>query len=258
LWIDAHHILAYATDEAKEANMLKIGDADNFRRTVAGLCLIAAPLAGLIGGLIFPPLPNDTAGTLAGISEHSGRFLMANFLFLVAFALMVPAVLGIMHLLRNRAVALGHIGGALVLLGNFFHAAVIGFALVQLPIAESGGDRAQIVALTEGTYASTAFLLLLAMLLIPSVLGSLILAVAVWRARVAPLWVAVVIVVGVATDFIVPESLNLQPDLYFAFTLLGFGWIGLKVLRMSDAQWKQASTGTLEADAPANRSASVR
>lgn len=239
--------------------MLKIGDADNFRRTLAGLSLIAAPLAGLIGGLIFPPLPDDTAGTLAGISEHSGRFLIANFLFLAAFALMVPAVLGIMHLLRNRAVVLGHIGGGLFLLGSFLHAAVIGFALVQLPIAASGGDTGQIVALNEETYASTAFLLLLALMLIPSVLGSLILAVAVWRARVAPVWVAVVIVVGVATDFVVPDGLNLQPDLYFAFTLLGFGWIGLKVLRTSDAQWGQASTGTLEAvDVPANRSASVR
>jgi hypothetical protein len=238
--------------------MLKMNDANNFRRTSAGLSLIAAPLAGLIGGLIFPPLPRDTAGTLANISEHSGRFLVANFLFLVAFALMVSAVLGIMHLLRNRVVALGHIGGGLFLLGSFLHAAVIGYALVQLPIAASGGDTGQIVALTEGTYASTAFLLLLAMMLIPSVLGSLILAIAVWRARVAPLWVAVVIVVGVATDFVVPDNLNLQPDLYFAFTLIGFGWIGLKVLRMSDAQWAQASTGTLDADALANQSASVR
>ena len=238
--------------------MLKMNDANNFRRTSAGLSLIAAPLAGLIGGLIFPPLPHDTAGTLANISEHSGRFLVANFLFLVAFALMVPAVLGIMHLLRNHVVALGHIGGGLFLLGSFLHAAVIGYALVQLPIAASGGDKGRIVALTEGTYASTAFLLLLAMMLIPSVLGSLILAIAVWRARVAPLWVAVVIVVGVATDFVVPDSLNLQPDLYFAFTLVGFGWIGLKVLRMSDAQWAQASTGTLDADALAHQSASVR
>jgi hypothetical protein len=237
--------------------MLKINDANNFRRTLAGLSLIAAPLTGLIGGLVFPLLPDNTAGTLASISEHSGRFLMANSLFLVAFALMMPAVLGIMRLLRDRAVALGHVGGGLFLLGNFFHAAAVGYALVQLPVAESGGNKVQIIALAEGRYASTAFLLLLPVFLIPSVLGALILAVAVWRARVAPLWAAVAIVVGVATDFVVPESLNLQPDLYFAFTLVGFGWIGLKLLRMSDAQWEQASTETLDADAPANRSASV-
>jgi hypothetical protein len=34
--------------------MLKITDANNFRRTTVGLCLIAGPLTALIGGLIAP------------------------------------------------------------------------------------------------------------------------------------------------------------------------------------------------------------
>ena len=40
--------------------MLKIRDANNFRRTAAGLCLIAGPLVTLIGGLVTPWEKNET------------------------------------------------------------------------------------------------------------------------------------------------------------------------------------------------------
>ncbi len=40
--------------------MLRIKDADNFRRTAAGLCLIGGPLLVLIGGLVTPWEEKDT------------------------------------------------------------------------------------------------------------------------------------------------------------------------------------------------------
>jgi len=232
--------------------MLKITDADNFRRTLVGLCLIAAPLVGLVGGLILPPTPADTGGTLAVISENSGSWLMANLLFILVFTLFVPALLGLMHLLRGRSVVLGYIGGGLALLGNLFHVAVVGFALVQIPAAESSGTRS--TELVDQMFANTAFVVLLLMFLVPFCLGLIILMVTLWRARVVPLWVTVCVVAGVVVDFFVE---NLSPDLFFILLLVGFGWIGLKVLRMSDVEWSRASMESTKADTPAGHPASA-
>lgn len=121
--------------------MLKINDANNFRRTGAGFCLIAAPLAGLASALITPRFTGGMGEELAAISEYTGRWLVGEFLNLITFFLFMLAALGILHLLRHRAVVLGHLGGGLVLLGSFFHGVIIGFALVEVPLVESGGAR---------------------------------------------------------------------------------------------------------------------
>lgn len=220
--------------------MLKIWAADNFRRTLAGLCLIAAPLVGLIGALLTPRVTGGLGEELAVISQHSERWLISTFLTLLSFFLLIPAVLGMAHLLRDRAVALGHVGAGLVLLGVYFHAAVIGYSLVEVPLTASGIERARTIAFTERMYEDAAF----TMVLLPFLsfyLGSIILAVALWRAQVAPLWVVVAIVLALLAEFFGPEALS--PALMFVLLLIGLGWIGRKVLLMTDAEWGQGKAG---------------
>ena len=217
--------------------MLRVWDANNFRRTLAGLCLIAAPLVGLIGAFVGPQYPGSLRAELAAISENPGGWMIGNLLTLISFFLLIPAVLGIVHLLSDRSVTLGHIGGALALLGIYFHAAVIGYSLVELPLTASEIGRTEIIAFTEQTYYEhTAFTIILLPFL-GFYLGSIILTIALWRARVVPLWVVVVIIAAVISEFIGPEAWS--PQLMFALFLIGFGWIGVKVLRMADVEWQQ-------------------
>jgi hypothetical protein len=216
--------------------MLKINDANNFRRTALGLCLIAAPLVGLISAFITPRFTGGMGAELATISEHTGRWLASEFLNLVSFFLFMLAVLGIVHLLRHRLVVLGHAGGGLVLLGAFFHGAIIGFALVEVPLVESGGARDWMVEFANGMYESTAF----TMILFPFLsffVGWILLAIALWQARVAPLWVAATLGVAPLSEFFGPEVVS--PELMFALFLIGLGYLGLRVLRLSDGEWER-------------------
>ncbi len=105
--------------------MLKITDANDFRRSVTGLSLIAAPLVGLLSALLTPQYTGDLGEELSAISAHTGRWLVSDFLNLLTFFLMIPAVLGILHLLRHRSVAMAlstwmrrtrHAGGCGILL----------------------------------------------------------------------------------------------------------------------------------------------
>lgn len=216
--------------------MLKINDAKNFRRTTAGLCLISAPLVGLASALITPRFTSGMGEELAAISEHTGRWLIGDFLTLLSFFLLIPAVFGVVHLLRARSVALGHIGGGLVLLGSYFHGAIIGFALVEVPLVESGGGRDEMIEFANRMYESTAF----SMILLPFLsffLGWVLLAIALWRARVAPLWAAATLGVAPLSELFGPEAIS--PELMWTLFLIALGYLGLKILRFSDKDWER-------------------
>src|SRR3954452_8155196 len=86
--------------------MSGISDGHHFRKMVAGFCMVFAPLCVLVGFVADP----DASYTL---------------LFIGA-VLMVPAALGLMHMLREREVAFGHLGGGLSLVGLMGMAALIG------------------------------------------------------------------------------------------------------------------------------------
>jgi hypothetical protein len=216
--------------------MLKLGDANSFRRTALGLCMIAAPLVGLMSALITPRFTGGMGGELAAISEHTGRWLVGEALNLITFFLFMLAALGTLHLLRHRSVVLGHMGGGLVLLGAFFHGAIIGFALVEVPLVESGDARDRMVAFANGMYESTAFTIILFPFL-SFFVGWLLLAIALWRARVAPLWVAATLGVAPLSEFFGPEAVS--PELMFALFLIGLGYLGLRVLRLSAKDWER-------------------
>jgi hypothetical protein len=216
--------------------MLKLGDANSFRRTALGLCMIVAPLVGLMSALITPRFTGGMGEELAAISEHTGRWLVGEALNLITFFLFMLAALGTLHLLRHRSVVLGHMGGGLALLGAFFHGAIIGFALVEVPLVESGGARDRMVEFANGIYESTAF----TMILFPFLsffVGWLLLAIALWRARVAPIWVSATLGVAPLSEFFGPEAVS--PELMFALFLIGLGYLGLRVLRLSAKDWER-------------------
>ena len=223
--------------------MLKIGDADNFRRTGAGLCLIAAPFVGLVSAFITPRFMGGMGEELAAISEHTRRWLVGEFLNLMTFFLFMLAVVGIVHLLRHRSVVLGHMGGGLVLLGAFFHGAIIGFALVEVPLVESGSTRGRMVDFANGMYESTAFMMILFPFL-SFFVGWILLAIALWRARVATLWVAAALAVAPLSEFFGPEGVS--PELMFVLFLISLGYVGLKVLRLSDKEWEHGEAPEAE------------
>lgn len=179
--------------------MLKIWDASNFRRTLAGLCLIAAPIAMLASevslSLVSPKNPLDTGQQLAIIAENPGTWQLAILLGLLAAILFVPAILGMIHLLRGRGVVLGHIGGGLALIG------VLGFAGHQAllsafgEIAKAGTalglDQGLMVKVTERMEESLiGAIIVLLMWLLGLFFGLILLSVGLYRARFVPIWVA--------------------------------------------------------------------
>jgi len=129
--------------------MLKIQNPDNFRRTLSGLCCFAAPLALLLA-LVIDPGETD-GGLIASVARDPGRVQGASLLIIGSSVLFVPALVGVLRLVRRRGVVLAHVGVGLAVTGLIGHAVFAGFQIVLAGARQSGVDREQLAAMVEGT-----------------------------------------------------------------------------------------------------------
>ncbi|MFN2616618.1 MAG: hypothetical protein ABR581_05770 [Thermoleophilaceae bacterium] len=219
--------------------MTYLSDPHHFRKMVAGLCMVAAPLLLLVSEVLHPAEKTDTRDQLAVITGHLDRWYAAHLIAIVAIALLVPAVLGLMHMLREREVALGHLGGGLAMLGLL---AITGIVAIEGFVgwqAAAGGDRAQMVALFERLTGTAGFVVPFLVVAFGFMLGLTCLAVGLYRARVVPPWVALFLILS-AVGFVVEfaAALNAFGIVGAAFLLVGLGSVGRMVLAESDEDWE--------------------
>jgi hypothetical protein len=177
------------------------------------------------------------------IGAHPTRFLISSLLDLLWLLLLIPAVLGLLHLLRTRGTLLGHIGGGFALAGAVGAAAYRGVNLAQLQVAQSALDQEQV--LTAFGQASLGSVVVMLMSAIGLIVGYALLAVGLWRTRAAPRGASALIVAFLVVDIVGLAAGGNKGVLLVAHTLLlvGLGWIGVRILAMSDAQWR-AEGGT--------------
>jgi hypothetical protein len=205
------------------------------RRTAAGLALIAAPLLFLVADVISPAWSDDTAEYVREVAESPDAQAWSGLLYVIGFALIVPAVIGIVHLIRGRGVALAHIGGALAILGLGMFPALAVTSILDAVAVESI-SQGDYVAVIDGFEDEAAAIVLLILTLVPALLSLLLIAAAVWRSGLAPWPVAAVLVLSalllvVATS----QALNVASD---ALLLIGFGFLGVRLLQMADSDWE--------------------
>ena len=193
-------------------------DTANFRRTLAGICLITQPFLNLISVSISPQQSTDTSEQLVMIGAYPTRFLISSLLDLLWLVLLIPAVLGLLHLLRARGALLGHIGCGFVLAGAVEAAAYRGVNLAQLQVAQSALDQGQVLAaFGQASLGSVVVMLISAIGLI---VGYALLAVGLWRTRAAPRGASALIVAFLVVDIFGLAAGGNKGVLLFAHTLL--------------------------------------
>jgi hypothetical protein len=224
--------------------MPNVSNASSMRRRAAGVCLIAAPLTGLASAVVSPHLEGDAEKDLATIMFRQDAFLIGGLLGVLALVFLLGAVLGLLHLLRDRSVALGHIGGGLALLGVLGLFGLQTAEFVMLEAVDPSAARVEMIELFERLDDSLGFVVVFLMFLVGLNLGLVLLGIAAWRADIAPVWAAgtiplSVVVLLLGRDKVVSAS-------GFVLLAIGLGWIGRSVLAQSDAEWE----GRVAASAP--------
>lgn len=216
--------------------MLDVSDAHRFRKTVAGICMIGAPLLFLLGALVGPGVDADEATMGRLIADEPGAWMLSQALILTGWALFIPAVLGMVHMLRERGVAEGHTGGAIALIGVVAAIAQSGFGLTVGRLGEISTEAATsaLNAVADGLASFVLFALPIGV-----TIGGVILAWALYRNGFVAAWIAAAI--GLSGLLFALASLLMAQELFIAAAAVasaGFTALGRIILRESTEAWE--------------------
>jgi hypothetical protein len=217
---------------------MSVSDSHHFRKMIAGCCMVAGPLLALAAFVVSPALKDGSAAHVAEVARHQDAFLTSMILSLAAVLLVIGAVLGLMHMLREREVAYGHIGGALALVGLVATTAQLGAHATLFAMVEDGVQAADVSAWHALTTDAAT---VIPLFIVPwaAVLGFAALALGLYRARAVDWWMAAMLALGALGITLAGPLASVTVGIVgAALFLVGSGSIGLLVLRESDADWE--------------------
>jgi hypothetical protein len=218
--------------------MLNFSDSRNFTRTLAAISLLVTPVLLLLAQLIGPDLGGDAADELAAIADDEARYVISGLLFLISPLVFVPGMMGTIRLMRRRGVTLGQVGAALIMFGALLTMAFYGWGAVEYVAAtESGLTRTEMAELFEAAEDSAVGVpIWVGGFFLGLLLGSILLAIALWRSRVVPVWGPIALVLSTVLGFLGEEVVI--GAISFVLLFIGLLPIAQKLLSISDDEWE--------------------
>ncbi len=144
---------------------------------------------------------------------------------------MIPAVLGVAHLVKGRRPTLALIGAALVIVGILCLAVVEGVQLVQHQMINPAADREQMVALLQRLEAGIGVKVVFLAMTLGLLLGWVTLSVGLLGTRLVPKAVPASVLASLVLNFAGLDILSR------VVLLIGLAWLGVVVLKMRDEAW---------------------
>ncbi|HEX8073985.1 MAG TPA: hypothetical protein VF545_03300 [Thermoleophilaceae bacterium] len=217
---------------------MNFSDSHHFRKTVAGACMLVAPLLFVIAFVVSPRLETSAGKQLGVAADNLDRYYIANLIAMIGLFLVVPAVLGLMHMLRERRPGYGAIGGGLTALGVLASLVGIGVGFVVWQMAKDGVQAADVNAIHGVSHVAGAVIPVYILGMVGAV-GAVILGAGLYLSRVVDWWMALFFAAGVVCiNVAFPAGVLGLAIVGAALMLVGLGSVGLMVLRESDADWE--------------------
>lgn len=168
------------------------------RSTVAGALGLGAALT-VLSVATMPDFSGDQASRLEAVAA-SPRAALSAWTWVLSQPLLGLGVVGLAHAARSRAPLLATLAAVLFGLGALGHSVYGGINLAMLAMAEDLGAVDTHVAVLD-RLEQGLMLPFMAAGLLGTVLGVLLLAAALWRARLGPRWVGPALVAWVVLEF---------------------------------------------------------
>ena len=210
----------------------------SLRRVGSGVSMILAPLLWFASSALGPghEASENLAGVLPHIATDPDRFLASVLFGLGSLVLLVPAVLGVAHLLHRRSPLLALTGAALVLVGILSLAVLHGVQLVQYQMIHATADRGQMIALLQRLEGGIGPKVIFLGLFLGLFLGWVILSAGLLVTRSVPRAIPLSVLASLMLNFTGLERIS-----RFLF-LIGLAWLGALVLVTQDIRWVSAES----------------
>jgi len=216
----------------------------SYRRLLTAGCLVATALLSAVSVLLQPDFGDSTEQRLA-LTDDAGRTAVVSVgAFVLAQLPFLGAVLGLGHLLRDRAPRLANIAPTVAVVGGFGHAVFGGAMLLGVTMAGLPGSREPYVEALDAFESSPA-LVFAAMGLLGTVLGILLLAAGLWRSQVGPRWVPLALVGFVVVEFAGTALTTWASPVSAALYLIAFGALAATVRATPVQVWDSGTVRPL-------------
>ncbi|MDQ4145452.1 MAG: hypothetical protein M3198_17265, partial [Actinomycetota bacterium] len=217
--------------------LLRVSDSRNFGRTLAALGLVAGPALYLLATLVDPAWSDDPVTYMQEVADAKGRYVLAGVLWTLGSFLFVAGALGVVRLLRGRAVTLGQVGGCLLTIGAIGTTGVLAFYGFDVALADFA-DRPAAVAFSEELEASALLNAYYLVVFLGGIaLGSVLLAIALIRRRLVPIWSPILLMVSPVLAFIgQTRALGVLSLLLFVVALFP---LAMRIWALSDDDWER-------------------
>jgi hypothetical protein len=194
----------------------------------------------------FPPYG---APYLDAVARDPAALQVSIILSYLGSVLFVIGLLGLVHFVRGRGV-LAHVAGAIAVFGYIGLTALFWTGVYDLAIAQHAA-RSLGVRIWDAPESYFSAYVLLIPALLGTALGTVLLAVAAWRAGLAPLWVWPVVVIGFVILIVEPFGTTASGLILAVSLLAAFGFLGVQLLRMTAADWERGvGRGSASESAP--------
>ena len=118
-----------------------------------------------------------------------------TFIAMIGCLLLVPAVLGAMGLVRVKAARLGLLGGVLMITGYICYFAMLFQGYATIALAQHGAANTDNVAVQDLMMNQGFFIVVALTFVVGNLIGTFLLGLALFRARVVPRWAAALVLV---------------------------------------------------------------
>lgn len=201
--------------------------------------LVACGVVTVIAVLLMPDFTGGEDEWLRAIAAAPTTSAVSALLYVGSQLPFAVGLAGVAHLLRERTPVLAALGALLAVLGAFGHAVYGGVNVVMLSMADNLDDVTVHTAVLKDAAGGVA-IPFMAMGLIGTVLGLVLLGVAVWRAQLGPRWLGPVLVAFVVVEFAGAGISAWAGYASGVLFLLGFLALALTVARSTTDAWTTA------------------
>lgn len=210
---------------------------DRLLRTGAGISLVFSPILALVAWFVRPGLDGDEQTQLRGFADSAAAADWAIVLNTLSVILAVFAVLGFLHLLREKDATLGYVGGATAIASMVLIAVSGGVEAAANALARSGVTSDTVAVYEDIVTGPAGWMLVIGGVLMG--VGLLMLAVNLYETRVVPEPSAFLLGLFAVGQFI-GFAIFSTPMVLASFAALAIATIpvGYMLLTETDEQWK--------------------
>ncbi|WP_256841499.1 hypothetical protein [Ornithinimicrobium cryptoxanthini] len=209
-------------------------------RTAVAISLVVGAALIVVSVLLMPDFSGGHRERLEAIAAAQGTATISALSFTASQLFLAVGLVGVAHLVRSRVPLLATLGGSLAVLGTFGHAVYGGVNVLMLAMAQDLAAldaHAAVLARGEGGIGIP----FMAAGLLGTVLGFILLGVAVWRGGLGPRWVGPAMLVWVVVEFVGSGFSQWAGYASGALYAVIFGALAHAVWQSSISHWQTAA-----------------